>query len=67
MAETVKCTVIGPCPIVGIDGKDVNTGGTVELDPDQTNVQALIDGAHVELARKIDAKTLDKLNSETGA
>jgi hypothetical protein len=67
VAETVKCTVIGPCPIVGVDGKDVNTGGTVELDPERTNVQALIDGQHVELARKSDAKTLDKLANETGA
>ena len=62
MADTVKCTVIGPCPIVGVDGKDVNTGGTVELDPTHTNIQALIDGQHVELARKMDAKTLDKVN-----
>jgi hypothetical protein len=64
VAETVKCTVIGPCPIVGIDGKDVNPGGTVELDPSYTNVQALIEGGHVELARKSDAKTLDKVNEE---
>lgn len=62
MAETVKCTVIGPCPIVGVDGKDVNPGGTVELDPAVTNVQALIDGGHVEPARKTDAKTIDKVN-----
>lgn len=62
MADTVKCTVIGPCPIVGVDGKDVNTGGTVELDPAYTNIQALIDGQHVELARKLDAKTLDRVN-----
>lgn len=64
MAETVRCTVTGPCPIVGVDGKDVNLGGTVELDPDQTNIQALIYGGHVELARKVDARTLDKSNNE---
>lgn len=62
MAETVKCTVTGLCPIVGVDGKDVNPGGTVELDPAVTNVSALVDGGHVELARKTDAKTLDKVN-----
>jgi hypothetical protein len=62
VAETVKCTVIGPCPIVGVDGKDVNTGGTVELDPTYTNIGALIDGQHVELVRKTDSKVLDKAN-----
>jgi hypothetical protein len=62
VAEAVKCTVIGPCPIVGVDGKDVNTGGTVELDPAVTNIPALITGGHVELARKMDVKTLDKVN-----
>lgn len=58
MPETVKCTVTGPCPIVGTDGKDVPHGGTVELDPEQTNIPALIEGGHVELATKAAAKTL---------
>ena len=64
MAETVRCTVIGPAPIVGVDGQDVYTGGTVELDPSYTNIQALIEGGHVELARKMDAKTLGKADGE---
>lgn len=50
MAETVSCTVIGPCPIVGADGKDVNPGGVVELDPDITNIPALIEGGHIRMA-----------------
>jgi hypothetical protein len=66
VAETVKCTVIGPAPIVGVDGQDVNTGGVVELDPEYTNIQALIEGGHVEPARKTGAKAIDKTH-EAGA
>lgn len=66
MAETVRCEVIGPCPIVGVDGKDVPTGGVVELDPEQTNIQALIDGEHVKLANKTAERKLDKLTEAGG-
>lgn len=58
MADLVKCVVIGMCPIVGADGVDVNTGGTVMLDPEQTNVQALIYGGHVEPATKAAEKQI---------
>lgn len=52
MAEK-KYKVIGNCAIMGTDGKFVTPGETVTLDPDDqtpgaTNVQALIDGGHVE-------------------
>lgn len=45
--------VVGQSPIMGTDGKFVVPGETVKLDPDDqtpgaTNVQALIDGGHVE-------------------
>jgi hypothetical protein len=52
MAEK-RYKVIGVCPIMGTDGKFIAPGEVVTLDPDDqnpgaTNVQALIDGGHVE-------------------
>lgn len=64
--DTVKCTVVGPCPIAGADGKDVNPGGAVELDPAHVNIQALIDGGHVELATKAAERRMDKQTTAGG-
>lgn len=55
---TKKYKVIGQCPIIGADGKSVAPGETVTLDPDNrepgaTNVQALIDGGHVEEVKSV--------------
>jgi hypothetical protein len=55
MAEK-KYKVIGNCPIMGADGKFTPPGDVVTLDPDDqtpgaTNVQALIDGGHIEEAK----------------
>ncbi len=46
MADTVKCTVIGDREINGVP-----KGGTVELDPDETNIDALVSGGHIELSK----------------
>lgn len=43
--------VTGPAPIVGSDGKPVETGGTVDLDEDTVNVEALIRSGAVTAKR----------------
>ena|SRR5215813_4618812 len=40
--DAVDCEVTGLYPIVGIDGQDVTTGGTVTLHPAQTDIPALV-------------------------
>jgi hypothetical protein len=42
-----KYTVTGPFPIA-----DVAPGGTVDLDPDTVNVDALIEAGHIEATTK---------------
>ncbi|MGH3881956.1 MAG: hypothetical protein ACRDRC_00950 [Pseudonocardiaceae bacterium] len=59
MADKIRCTVTGPCAIAGADGRDVNPGGTVELDPVATNIDALVAGGHVELSKTAE-RQLDK-------
>lgn len=41
---TIKAKVIGQCEVSG-----VAPGGTVDLDPALVNIDALVDGEHVEL------------------
>lgn len=54
MPDTVKAKVIGPCAIEG-----VATGGTVELDPERVNIDALVEGGHIEIT-KGSARTAEK-------
>lgn len=44
--DKVKCKVVGPRPVAG-----VTQGGTVELDPERYNVDALVAAGHVEVAK----------------
>lgn len=37
-----KHKVVGIAPVVGVDGKTVQPGGVVELDPEVTNIDALV-------------------------
>jgi hypothetical protein len=59
MADTIKAKVIGELPVCG-----VSTGGYVDLDPDKYNIQALVDGGHIELS-KTAAKALDGVTAPT--
>jgi len=49
VAEKIKCKVIGPAEVDG-----VAPGGTVELDPDVTNIEALVYAGHVEVPKSVD-------------
>lgn len=44
MTRKVKARVTGSRAIAGVE-----TGGTVDLDPEVTNVEALIVGGHIKL------------------
>ncbi len=45
--DTEAYEVVGTSPIIGADGRPVVTGGTVRLDPNRTNVDALLAGGHI--------------------
>lgn len=48
LTETVLCAVIGPCPVTDCRTQEgVVAGGTVELDPLETNVAQLVYAGHV--------------------
>lgn len=51
----MKFTVTGPFPV-----GDVAPGGTVDLDPDMTNVDALLAAGHIEAAPTKRRKTGDQ-------
>lgn len=49
--ELTRCEVVGRFPVVDArTGEDVPPGGTVELDPEATNIPALIGGGMVRIA-----------------
>lgn len=57
MAELVACEVIGPLPIVDASGAgDIVKPNVVLLDPDQTNIPALIAAGHVKYAEPEDTE-----------
>jgi hypothetical protein len=44
----VDCTVVGHvCPIVDIDGTEKHFGDAVQLDDQETDIPALVEGGHV--------------------
>jgi len=47
-----KFKVVGIAPIVGVDDVTVQPGGTVELDPAATNIDALVMSGCVEPVKK---------------
>lgn len=57
MADKIKCKVIGTSEVDG-----VAPGGTVELDPDVVNIEALVYAGHVEVPKSVD---VDKLSAPT--
>lgn len=47
MAELVVGRVLGQLPVVdAATGRDVNPGGTCVLDPEHTNIPAIVAGGH---------------------
>jgi hypothetical protein len=52
MADPVKCKVIGPAEVLG-----VSAPGEVELDADLYNIDALVQGGHVEVLAPAKKKT----------
>lgn len=44
--DTIKAKVVGGLPVCGVDN-----GGYVDIDPEKYNIQALIDGGHIELSK----------------
>ena len=58
LTETVRCEVVGPCAVTDCRTQQgVGKGGTVELDPLETNVAQLVYAGHVKV---IPAKPADK-------
>ena len=55
----VRATVVGPCKVTGVDRVDVARGGVVELDPEETNLPALVYAGHIKLDAE-QVKTLKK-------
>lgn len=48
--ELMRCEVVGPSLITDVrTNTGVGAGGTVELDPEETNVAALVAGGHVKV------------------
>lgn len=62
--NTEAFEVVGDSLIVGADGKSVSKGGTVRLDPERTNITALIAGGHVKPATKAAEKATEKAAAE---
>lgn len=58
--NTEAFEVTGDSLIVGADGEGVGKGGTVRLDPERTNIPALIAGGHVKPATKSAEKATEK-------
>lgn len=47
MADLIVGRVLGKLPVVdAATGRDVNPGGVCALDPDRTNLPAIVDGGH---------------------
>lgn len=54
VADTIACKVIGPAKIDGVSAPD-----TVELDPEVTNVGALVDAGHIQLPKATGLEAAD--------
>lgn len=59
--EKTRVTVIGDLPVAGVD-----KGGTVELDPAETNIDALVEGGHVKLPSAKPGKAEDSGGKAAG-
>ncbi len=62
MADLVVGRVLGLLPVVdAATGRDINPGGICSLDPERTNLPAIVDGGHWR------PLTDDELAAEQGA
>jgi hypothetical protein len=50
-SDKVRAKVVGTCEVAG-----TRPGGTVDLDPDEVNIPALVEAGHIEISKSAAAR-----------